>query len=73
MLSTQKAIWTYWRDILYAWAGATTLDFAPLFFMLLLAIAYDRERQEPGGSASEEFWRRSTPRDEAPDRVARRS
>jgi hypothetical protein len=73
MLSTQKAIWTYWRDILYAWAGATTLDFAPLFFMLLLAIAYDRERQEPGGSSSEEFWRRPAPRDEAPDRVARRS
>ena len=46
MLSTQRAIWTYWRDILYAWAGATTLDFAPLFFMLLLAIAYDRQEQE---------------------------
>jgi hypothetical protein len=73
MLSTQKAIWTYWRDILYAWAGATTLDFAPLFFMLLLAIAYDREKEEPGGSTSEEFWRRPAPRDEAPDRLARRS
>jgi hypothetical protein len=46
MLSTQRAIWTYWRDILYAWAGATTLDFAPLFFMVLLAIAYDRKDQE---------------------------
>src|SRR5262249_370211 len=46
MLSTQRAIWTYWWDVLYAWAGATTLDFAPLFFMLLLAIAYDREHQE---------------------------
>jgi hypothetical protein len=43
MLSTQGAIWKYWRDILYAWAGATTLDFAPLFFMVLLAIAYDVE------------------------------
>ena len=31
MLSTQGAVWKYWRDILYAWAGATTLDFAPLF------------------------------------------
>jgi hypothetical protein len=48
MLSTQGAIWKYWRDILYAWAGATTLDFAPLFFMVLLSIAYDRQRQEPG-------------------------
>ena len=47
MLSTQGAIWKYWRDILYAWAGATTLDFAPLFFMILLAIAYDRENQDP--------------------------
>ena len=46
MLSTQRAIWTYWRDVLYAWAGATTLDFAPLFFMILLAIAYDRQDQE---------------------------
>lgn len=46
MLSTQKAIWTYWWDVLYAWAGATTLDFAPLFFMLLLAIAYDRQQEE---------------------------
>jgi hypothetical protein len=46
MLSTQRAIWTYWRDVLYAWAGATTLDFAPLFFMVLLAIAYDRQDQE---------------------------
>jgi hypothetical protein len=46
MLSTQKAIWTYWWDVLYAWAGATTLDFAPLFFMILLAIAYDRQRDE---------------------------
>jgi hypothetical protein len=45
MLSTQRAIWTYWRDVLYAWAGATTLDFAPLFFMVLLAIAYDRENE----------------------------
>src|SRR5215471_7494425 len=45
MLSTQRAIWTYWRDVLYAWAGATTLDFAPLFFMVLLAIAYDVEHQ----------------------------
>lgn len=56
MLSTQKAIWTYWRDVLYAWAGATTLDFAPLFFMVLLAIAYDR-RSEQNGAAAEEFWR----------------
>ena len=57
MLSTQRAIWTYWRDVLYAWAGATTLDFAPLFFMLLLAIAYDREHHEQivtGG----ELWRK---------------
>ena len=46
MLSTQRAIWTYWRDVIYAWAGATTLDFAPLFFMALLAIAYDREHTE---------------------------
>jgi hypothetical protein len=46
MLSTQRAIWTYWRDVLYAWAGATTLDFAPLFFMVLLAIAYDRQQSE---------------------------
>jgi hypothetical protein len=45
MLSTQRAIWKYWQDILYAWAGATTLDFAPLFFMVLLAIAYDVERE----------------------------
>jgi hypothetical protein len=45
MLSTQRAIWKYWDDILYAWAGATTLDFAPLFFMVLLAIAYDREHE----------------------------
>src|SRR5215510_4337581 len=48
MLSTQRAIWTYWKDVLYAWAGATTLDFAPLFFMVLLAIAYDRQHQEHG-------------------------
>jgi hypothetical protein len=46
MLSTQKAIWTYWWDVLYAWAGATTLDFAPLFFMVLLAIASDREHEQ---------------------------
>ena len=52
VLSTQRAVWTYWRDILYAWAGATTLDFAPLFFMVLLAIAYDRERQEQGTAAT---------------------
>jgi hypothetical protein len=45
MLSTQGAIWKYWRDILYAWAGATTLDFAPVFFMILLAIAYDLEHE----------------------------
>jgi hypothetical protein len=45
MISTQRAIWKYWDDILYAWAGATTLDFAPLFFMILLAIAYDREHE----------------------------
>ncbi|HKF70078.1 MAG TPA: hypothetical protein VKB36_26210 [Vicinamibacterales bacterium] len=51
MLSTQRAIWTYWRDILYAWAGATTLDFAPLFFMVLLAIASDREKQEQSDAA----------------------
>jgi hypothetical protein len=44
MLSTQGAVWKYWRDILYAWAGATTLDFAPLFFMVLLAIAVDHQR-----------------------------
>jgi hypothetical protein len=49
MLSTQGAIWKYWRDILYAWAGATTLDFAPLFFMVLLAIAYDRDRESITG------------------------
>ncbi len=46
MLSTQRAIWTYWRDVLYAWAGATTLDFAPLFYMVLLAIAYDRQNEQ---------------------------
>jgi hypothetical protein len=57
MLSTQRAIWTYWSDVLYAWAGATTLDFAPLFFMVLLAIAYDRERQEQ--SAPGDDFRRS--------------
>jgi len=49
MLSTQGAIWQYWRDILYAWAGATTLDFAPLLFMILLAIAYDLERESTTG------------------------
>ena len=49
MLSTQRAIWKYWQDILYAWAGATTLDFAPLFFMVLLAIAYDLEHQSITG------------------------
>jgi len=49
MLSTQGAIWKYWRDILYAWAGATTLYFAPLFFMVLLAIAYDRDRESITG------------------------
>ena len=52
MVSTQGAIWTYWRDVLYAWAGATTLDFAPLLFMVLLAIAYDRQKQESIGSTS---------------------
>jgi hypothetical protein len=46
MMSTQRAIWAYWRDVLYAWAGATTLDFAPLFFMVLLAVAYDRQQSE---------------------------
>jgi hypothetical protein len=50
MLSTQRAIWTYWRDVLYAWAGATTLDFAPLFFMVLLAIAYDRQNEQTAPS-----------------------
>jgi hypothetical protein len=69
MLSTQGAIWKYWRDILYAWAGATTLDFAPLFFMILLAIAYDRQNPEQS-AAAEEFRRRGTPRDDA-DRPAR--
>ncbi len=59
MLSTQSAIWRYWRDILYAWAGATTLDFAPVFFMILLAIAYDRQTQEPASTVGEEFWRRT--------------
>src|SRR5215475_8415215 len=49
MLSTQRAIWKYWEDILYAWAGATTLDFAPLFFMVLLAIAYDLEQKSITG------------------------
>jgi hypothetical protein len=58
MLSTQGAIWKYWRDILYAWAGATTLDFAPLFFMILLAIAYDRENQEPASAIAEDFRRK---------------
>ena len=53
MLSTQGAVWKYWRDILYAWAGATTLDFAPLFFMVLLAIAVDRQRQEQAGATSD--------------------
>jgi hypothetical protein len=53
MLSTQGAVWKYWRDILYAWAGATTLDFAPLFFMVLLAIAFDRQRQEQAGATGE--------------------
>ncbi len=65
VLSTQGAVWRYWRDILYAWAGATTLDFAPLFFMVLLAIAYDRQREEQGGARGEEFWRKVTPRDDA--------
>jgi hypothetical protein len=64
VLSTQGAVWKYWADILYAWAGATTLDFAPLFFMVLLAIAYDREREEQGGARGEEFWRRVMPRDD---------
>ena len=59
MLSTQSAIWKYWRDILYAWAGATTLDFAPVFFMILLAIAYDRQKQESAGLIGEEFRRRT--------------
>jgi hypothetical protein len=68
MLSTQGAVWRYWRDILYAWAGATTLDFAPLFFMVLLAIAYDRQKEEHGGATGEDFWRRVTPRDEVADR-----
>jgi len=49
MLSTQRAIWTYWQDIRYAWAGATTLDFAPLLFMVLLAIAYDHEHESVTG------------------------
>jgi hypothetical protein len=69
MLSTQGAVWKYWRDILYAWAGATTLDFAPLFFMILLAIAYDRQNREQDDG--EGFWRRPAPRDEASDRPAR--
>ena len=71
MLSTQGAVWKYWRDILYAWAGATTLDFAPLFFMVLLAIAVDRQRQEQAGATSDDFRRRGAPRDEAIDRPAR--
>ena len=70
MLSTQGAVWRYWRDILYAWAGATTLDFAPLFFMVLLAVAYDRQKEE-GGATGEEFLRRVTARDEAVDRPTR--
>ena len=72
MLSTQRAVWIYWRDILYAWAGATTLDFAPLFFMVLLAIALDRQRQEQA-AASDDFRRRSAPRDEPADRPVRRA
>jgi hypothetical protein len=71
MLSTQGAVWRYWRDILYAWAGATTLDFAPLFFMVLLAIAYDRQNEEQGDATGEDFLRRVTPRDEAVDRLTR--
>jgi hypothetical protein len=71
MLSTQGAVWRYWRDILYAWAGATTLDFAPLFFMVLLAIAYDRQKEEQGDATGEDFLRRVTPRDEAVDRLTR--
>ena len=67
MLSTQGAVWRYWRDILYAWAGAMTLDFAPLFFMVLLAIAYDRQKEEQGGATGEDFRRRVTVRDEAAD------
>jgi len=71
MLSTQRAIWTYWRDVLYAWAGAATLDFAPLFFMVLLAIAYDRQTQEPNSATSGEFWSRGATRDEQADRPVR--
>jgi hypothetical protein len=61
MLSTQAAIWKYWRDILYAWAGATTLDFAPVFFMVLLAIAYDRQRQEPASTSRLAAYQVSSP------------
>jgi len=61
VLSTQRAVWKYWQDILYAWAGATTLDFAPLFFMVLLAIAYDRQRQEQAGAATDETRSSSSP------------
>jgi hypothetical protein len=71
MLSTQGAVWKYWRDILYAWAGATTLDFAPLFFMILLSIAYDRQKEEQGGATSEDFRWRVTAREEASDRLTR--
>jgi hypothetical protein len=56
---------------LYAWAGATTLDFAPLFFMVLLAIAYDRQKEEQGGATGEDFLRIVTPRDDAVDRPTR--
>ena len=61
VLSTQRAVWKYWQDILYAWAGATTLDFAPLFFMVLLAIAYDRQRQEQAGAATDETRSSASP------------
>ena len=62
MLSTQGAVWRYWRDILYAWAGAMTLDFAPLFCIVLLSIAHDRQQEEQGGATGEDFLRIVTPR-----------
>jgi hypothetical protein len=65
MISTQGAVWRYWRDILYAWGGAITLDFAPLFFMVLLAIAYDRQReqqeQDQNGPTTEDVRRTNHP------------
>lgn len=46
MISMANAVFKYAQDIFYAWAYAIALDFAPLLFILLLAIGKIEEQKE---------------------------